>query len=660
MNEHLEHSHSHEAAMQWWKPAVSAIMLGVGMAMSAAGVAWFEPVWVRALWYFVAFLPVGLGVMHEAIEEVRDGDIFSEFMLMSIAAIGAFAIGEFPESVAVMLLYSIGETLQDKAVERARGDIRSLLAFKPEKVTVVRDDHTLTLAPEDVAVGETIEVKPGERVPLDGILLSGDAALDTSALTGESVPRTISTGEEVLAGMISSSGVLRIKVSRVASESAISRILNMVENATERKAPTELLIHRFARIYTPVVIGLAVLVVLLPWLYSLVSPSFNYQFASWLHRALVFLVISCPCALVISVPLSYFAGIGAASRRGILFKGSTYLDIISSIDTVAFDKTGTLTTGHFAVTDVSSLTDEQIAICAAIEQNSNHPIAHAIVEYAHKKGLNIDLAQNSQKNKNIVSGKSAEVCGSLREIKEVAGRGLNAQLLTPNSSLLTVEVGNLRLLRDNNIPYPAELDDIKETLVVVAIDGAYIGYLLLSDQPKDDATAAIASLNQRDINSIILSGDKQPLVRALGNRLGVKAAYGDLLPEGKVEKIKQLQNEGKNVAFVGDGINDAPTLATANLGIAMGALGSDMAIETADVVLQTDQPSRVPEAIDIGKRTRRIVWQNIIFAIVIKLIIMIASVCGFDNLWLAVFADVGVALLCIANALRIFISHTKQ
>lgn len=618
------HEHGEEEEMSWWKPALSLAMLAIGMAMSAMDVQWFQSTWVRALWYLAAWLPTGLGVLREAIEEAREGEIFSEFLLMSVASIGAFAIGEYPEAVAVMALYCIGEMLQDRAVSRARGNIKSLIAFRPDHAVIVEGDQRKTVAPADVKVGDIVEVKPGERVPIDGRLTGEAAAFDTAALTGESVPRVIEAGEEVLAGMIASESVVRLQAVRPASESAVSRILHLVEEASERKSPAELFIRRFARVYTPIVVGLAVLVVALPWVYSLVEPSFGYEFAQWLHRALVFLVISCPCALVISIPLSYFAGIGAASRRGILFKGSNYLDAIARVNTVVFDKTGTLTTGTFAVSKVVGLSDEQVATVAAIEQDSPHPIARAITDH----------------------GPAAQV--QVMDLKNIAGYGLSA--VVDGKKWL---VGTLRLLEREGVVFPDELKAVVGTMVAVAVEGRYTGHIVLSDKPKEDAAQAIGGLNQQGIETVMLSGDKQVLAEQVAHQIGIKQAHGDLLPQDKAAHIERIKQDGSQVAFVGDGINDAPVLALSDVGIAMGGLGSDMAVETADVVIQTDQPSRVAEAVTLGRRTRRIVTQNIAFAIGVKVLVMVLGVLGIANLWEAVFADVGVALLCVLNSLRL-------
>lgn len=613
------------------KPAVSLAMLLAGIIMSAAGVEWFASQTVRLVWYVVAFLPVGLGVMKEAWEQAAKGDVFSEFMLMSVASIGAFVIGEYPEAVAVMLFYCIGETLQDMAVDRARDNIKSLMEFRPDHASVVSGLSVVVKAPADVRPGDIIEVKPGERVPLDGELIGSAAAFNTAALTGESVPRTIEQGGEVLAGMISSDSVVRLRVLRPESQSAVSRILSMVEEASERKAPAELFIRKFARIYTPVVIALAVLTVVVPWLWSLADAGFAYDFDTWFYRALIFIVISCPCALVISVPLSYFGGIGAASKQGILFKGGNYLDAITHIDTVVFDKTGTLTTGYFTVVRVDGEDrDGLIDIVAAIERGSNHPIAKAIVAAA--------------KNANLTA----------TDVKDVPGYGLTAVVDGHSWA-----VGTLKLLEREGVAYPAELASVPETIVACAEDGRYEGCLFLADTLKDDACRAVSQLRQNGVGRVeILSGDKQALVDRVAGELKVDKGYGDLLPEGKVSHIDEARRGGRKVAFVGDGINDAPVLALSDVGIAMGALGADMAIETADVVIQTDQPSKVAAAIRIGRLTRRIVAQNITFAIGVKVLVMAFGLAGMANLWGAVFADVGVALLAVLNSTRIFF-HNK-
>lgn len=612
---------------------LSALLLFGGIAMKAMNISFFSDDTVVLVWYLLAYLPVGLPVLKEAWESILRKDVFSEFTLMSIATLGAFYIKEYPEGVAVMLFYSLGELFQDKAVSRAKRNISALLDVRPEKATVIRDNEAVTESPRNVQVGDIIEVKPGERVPLDGTMLGESAAFNTSALTGESVPRTIRKGEEVLAGMIATDKVIRVEVTKPFEKSALSRILELVQNASERKAPAELFIRRFARIYTPIVTGLAVLIVLLPFLYSLANTQFIFTFDDWLYRALVFLVISCPCALVVSIPLGYFGGIGAASRLGVLFKGGNYLDAITKVNTVVFDKTGTLTKGTFEVqscrTQHGVSEEKLIQIIASAERNSTHPIAKAITGYAEQRRISFVPTA---------------------EVTEIAGHGLETKI--DGQRIL---VGNARLLSKYNVEYPQELSKIADTVVVCAIDSAYAGYLLLSDTLKEDARKAIEDLKALNINNIqILSGDKQAIVTNFAEKLGVTQAYGDLLPDGKVEHIEELrQNVGNRIAFVGDGINDAPVLALSHVGIAMGGLGSDAAIETADVVTQTDQPSKVATAIRAGKQTRRIVWQNISLAFGVKLLVLILGAGGLATLWEAVFADVGVALIAIVNAIRI-------
>lgn len=638
-------AHTHECApekhtekkesifAEYWKVGLSFILLIGGIIMNALDLAFFREGYFSLIWYIVAYLPVGLPVMKEAWESIKDKDYFSEFTLMFIATLGAFYIGEYPEGVAVMLFYSIGELFQEKAVDKAKRNIGALLDVRPEEAAVVRDSGIFIESPQNVKVGETIEIKTGGRVPLDGVMLNDVAAFNTAALTGESVPRSIRKDEEVLAGMIVTDKVIRIKVSRPFDKSALARILELVQNASERKAPAELFIRKFARVYTPIVTGLAVLIVLLPFLYSLISPPFVFTFNDWLYRALVFLVISCPCALVVSIPLGYFGGIGAASRLGILFKGGNYLDAITKINTVVFDKTGTLTKGTFEVQschyESGVSREELIRLVASLESSSTHPIAKAVVNYAQRG--NIELLP-------------------VTDSKEFAGLGLEATI-----DRVQILAGNCRLLSKFQIEYPSELLSITDTIVVCAIGSKYAGYLLLSDALKDDAKTAIQNLKALGIQNIqILSGDKQSIVSNFAEKLGISKAYGDLLPDGKVKHLEELRQHAENqVAFVGDGMNDAPVLALSNVGIAMGGLGSDAAIETADVVIQTDQPSKVAEAIKVGRLTRRVVWQNISLAFGVKLLVLILGAGGVATLWEAVFADVGVALIAIMNAVRL-------
>ena len=638
-------AHTHECApekhiekkesifAEYWKVGLSFILLISGIIMNALELPFFREGYFSLIWYVVAYLPVGLPVMKEAWESMKDKDYFSEFTLMFVATLGAFYIGEYPEGVAVMLFYSVGELFQEKAVDKAKRNIGALLDVRPEEAAVVRDERVVIENPQSVKVGETIEIKTGGRVPLDGMMLNEVAAFNTAALTGESVPRSIRMGEEVLAGMIVTDKVIRIKVIRPFDKSALARILELVQNASERKAPAELFIRKFARVYTPIVIGLAVLIVLLPFIYSLITPQFLFTFNDWLYRALVFLVISCPCALVVSIPLGYFGGIGAASRLGILFKGGNYLDAVTKINTVVFDKTGTLTKGTFEVQFCnceSGVSEEElIRMIASVESSSTHPIAKAVVNYAGQRDIELS---------------------SVTDSKEYAGLGLEAAV-----NGIQVLAGNGRLLSKFQIEYPPELLSITDTIVVCAIGNKYAGYLLLSDSLKEDAKIAIQNLKALGIQNIqILSGDKQSIVSNFAEKLGISEAYGDLLPDGKVKHLEELRQHTENqVAFVGDGMNDAPVLALSNVGIAMGGLGSDAAIETADVVIQTDQPSKVAEAIKVGKLTRRIVWQNISLAFGVKLLVLILGAGGRATLWEAVFADVGVALIAIMNAVRI-------
>lgn len=613
---------------------LSTILLAAGFALRSFRVFDNLPSWSELSWFLIAYLPVAIPVMKEAWECLCRKDVFNEFTLMFIATIGAFYIGEYPEGVAVMLFYSLGELLQGKAVGQAQRSIRALLDVRPETATVVQEDGTRhTISPQQVHLNEVIEVKTGERIPLDGILLEDAASFNTAALTGESVPRTIHKDEEVLAGMITTEQPVHLRVCRPFEQSALSRILDLVQHAASRKAPAELFIRRFARIYTPIVTGLAVLIVLFPWIYSLTNEQFIFLFDEWLYRALIFLVISCPCALVISIPLSYFGGIGVASRQGILFKGGNYLDAITRINTVVFDKTGTLTVGSFCVQHCSPATDVSeetlIRLVASVEQNSTHPIARAIVAEAQTRNIQLTTAH---------------------EVKEIAGQGLKAIVDGD-----TVLIGNTHLLSSNGVACPGNTKADNATSVICAVNGQYIGTLLLADTLKADAHAAIQELKALRIKDIqMLSGDKQSIVTSLAHTLGIKQAYGDLLPEGKVEHIESLrQNPTNHIAFVGDGINDAPVLALSDIGIAMGKVGSDAVIETADIVIQNDQPSKVATAIRIGRYTQHIAWQNIALALGIKLLVLMLGVVGIATLWEAVFADVGVALLAILNTIRI-------
>lgn len=627
-------SHDHGEKNKFFKfilPAISGALLISGVILNHLHTEWFSNPVINLIWFIAAFLPVGIPVIKEGWEAILNKDIFNEFTLMIIACIGAFCIGEYPEAAGVMLFYTIGEMLQDSAVDKATRNISKLLDVRPEQTTVIKDGLPVTESPQKVKPGETIEVKPGERVPLDGTLLDKEAFFDTSALTGESIPQAIGSNGEVLAGMLPTMQPVRIKVTRHYGESALARILKMVNEASAKKAPTEKFIRKFSRIYTPLVILAAILIVVVPAVIGTFS-SFHFIFSEWLYRSLIFLVISCPCALVISVPLGYFAGIGAASRCGILFKGGNYLDAITRIDTVAFDKTGTLTTGTFEVTSAEAdgiPVGRLLSIILSAELKSTHPIASAIVKYA--------------------SGNNASALPT-ESLSEISGRGVAAIIDGEN-----VLAGNLRLLSENGITYPEHLGHTSETIVACAIDGKYAGALFLSDRIKKDATDAISGLKKIGIENIcLLSGDKKEVVEEYARKLGINDAHGGLLPENKSEYIEHLINsDNRKVAFVGDGMNDAPVLALSNVGVAMGGLGSDAAVESADIVIQDDSPSKLVTAIKIGRTTRTIVKENIIGAIAIKIIVMIAGAAGYATLWGAVFADVGVALLAVLNALRI-------
>lgn len=630
---HEEHQHGHgcccneheQEEKSLWRSLlpiiVSALLLVCGLVANpfSAHLTWIV--------FLLAYLPIGLPIIKEAIGEMAEGEIFNEFTLMLIATIGAFAIGEYPEAVAVLLFYSVGEYFQDRAVDRAQRDIQSLVNLRPDFATVVSPDGTKAQkAPEEVLKNEVIEVVAGGRIPLDGMLLNERAFFDTAALTGEPEPRSIEAGKEVSAGMIATGSVVRLRVLRPYAESALQRILNMVRDAASRKSKAEMFIRRFARIYTPIVIVLAAIVAILPPLFT------GGEWTTWLYRALVFLVISCPCALVVSIPLAYFRGIGVASRRGILFKGGNYLDAVTRLKEVVFDKTGTLTTGHFAVDHVrtSEETDEQklLLLVAAVERYSTHPIAKAIVEKVGEKGLT-----------------------TAEGVEEVAGLGLKAQV--DGKKLL---VGKLSLLTNDGIEVPQHFaEDEAFTYIYCAIDGHFAGMIALSDQPRTEAAQGINRLHALGISTAMLSGDRTAVVARLAKTLGIDRFHGDLLPEGKVETFKHIKEERQaekayfKVAFVGDGINDAPVLALSDIGFAMGGAGSDAAVETADVVIQSDNPALVAEAITIGRKTHRLVVFNISLALAVKVVVMLASALGFASLWGAVVADTGVTLLCVAN-----------
>lgn len=623
-----EHTHSHEQTgmMALFGPAIlSFILLVTALGFDhLVHPGWFNGI-VRTLWYVIAYLPVGLPVFKEAWESAISGDIFSEFSLMVIATIGAFALQEFPEGVTVMLFYTVGEVLQTISVTRARGNIKALLDQRPDTVSVFRNNTLAVIAAQDACPGDVIQVKPGEKLALDGILRSQRASFNTAALTGESKPRSMNEGEKVLAGMVNLNTVCEVKVTKAYADSKLSHILAMVQDATSRKAPTELFIRKFARVYTPIVVFLAIAITLLPAL--LID---DYIFRDWLYRALVFLVISCPCALVISIPLGYFGGIGAASRNGILFKGSNYLDLIARVKTVVMDKTGTLTEGVFEVQEIvwKSTVDKAtiLPLLDALESRSTHPVATAVRKYLNAPASNILFT----------------------EVEELNGYGMRG--VVNGKELLA---GNFKLLDRYNIRHEIDSFSIVTTVVAIAYDGNFMGFLSIADRIKDRSHRALTELGNMNVKTIMLSGDKAAVVSRVAGELGIAEAYGDLLPEDKVNKVREAKEKTSCVAFVGDGLNDAPVIALSDIGIAMGGLGSDAAIETADVVIQDDDPTKIGVAINIGKQTRRIVWQNILLAFGIKAIILILGAGGLASMWEAVFADVGVALLAILNAIRI-------
>ncbi|NDP27277.1 MAG: cadmium-translocating P-type ATPase [Flavobacterium sp.] len=614
----------HQSTFKKYLPAtISFLLLVSGIVFEQTKASFFNYP-INLIWFAVAYVFVGLPVNLQAFKEIKKGNVFSEFFLMSIATIGAFCINQYSEGVAVMLFYAVGELFQDAAVNNAKRSIKALLDVRPDTVNVIRNGKIKTLNPTEIEIGEIFQVRPGEKVALDGILISEAASFNTSALTGESKPDTKNAAEIVLAGMINLNSVAEIKVTTLYKDSKLSKILEMVQDATARKSQTQLFISKFAKIYTPIVVFLAIAIATLP--YFFVS---NFIFSDWLYRALVFLVISCPCALVISVPLGYFGGIGLASKNGILFKGSNFLDVMTKITAVVMDKTGTLTKGVFKVQKVvTNNFDEKelIQITSALESKSTHPVAMAIVQYAP------DAYKNT----------------TIENVEEIAGHGLKGIV---NSK--EVLAGNTKLLQKFNISYDRIIEEIVDTIVVVAVNNVYAGYIIIADEIKEDALETIKALHKLNIKTVMLSGDKQSVVDKVAKMLGIDNAFGDLLPENKVEKVQELKNQNYKIAFVGDGVNDAPVVALADAGIAMGGLGSDATIETADIVIQNDQPSKIPVAIQIGKETRKIVMQNIGLAFTVKVIVLILGAGGIATLWEAVFADVGVALLAILNAVRI-------
>lgn len=607
-------------------PAIfSFVLLVIGLGLDFAEVSFFKE-WIRILWYLAAYLPVGFPVIKQGYLLLLKGNFFSEFTLMAVATIGAFAIGEYPEGVAVMLFYSIGELFQGAAVRKAKGNIRALLDQRSSLAMVFSESKFIQMNPEEVAVGSRIQVKAGEKLSLDGILNSDQATMDTAAITGESVPKIIRKGEKIYAGYINTGQVIEMESTKRYQDSSIARILEMVEQASTRKSKTELFIRRFAKIYTPIVFFAALAITFLPYLF--VS---DYVFEDWLYRGLIFLVLSCPCALVVSIPLGYFGGLGAASRNGLLFKGASFLDAITKVNTIVMDKTGTLTKGNFKIKSIDSVTMDESSFLnyvKSIESQSSHPIAKAILNYKP----------------------THEFSHHASDVIEIPGQGLSGKVNGDN-----ILVGNLELMKTHQVTVPEKSMDIVETVVFMALGGAYAGHIVIADQLKEDAQDAVDRIKATGItNLMILSGDKQSISTALGNTLGISKVKGDLFPEDKLREVEKLKENPQNIiAFVGDGINDAPVLAVSDVGIAMGGLGSDVAIETADIVIQTDQPSKIATAIQIGKSTRKIVWQNIALAFGVKLIVLLMGAGGIATMWEAVFADVGVAFLAILNAVRL-------
>lgn len=603
------------------------IRYAVGALLFIIALVFRPDYWAELSLYLASFLLVGGEVLLSAAKKILKGQVFDEHFLMSVATIGAFAIGEFAEGVAVMLFYQIGEFFQDLAVNRSRRSIKALMAIRPDYANLKKDGRVTVVSPEEVHVGDCIVIKPGEKVPLDGIVSEGKTLLDTSAITGESLPRNVEEGQEVYSGSINKNGLFEIRVTKEFGESTVSKILDLVQNASSRKAQTENFITKFARYYSPAVVFAALALAFIP---PLIIP--GASFAQWIQRALVFLVISCPCALVISIPLGFFGGIGGASKRGILFKGSNFLEALYAVDTVVFDKTGTLTKGVFAVTKISSVKaggEQRLIMYAAYAEGySNHPIAQSII---HAYGKKID--------RGIVSG-----------FDEIAGRG--TKVIVDGKEVLA---GNAGLMTQENIAF--EEHDEVGTTIHIALDREYQGYIVISDEVKKDAAEAVRGLRSLGIKKLMMfTGDSRAAGEKIGRELGLDQVRSGLLPQQKVEELEKLEKEKPSkskILFVGDGINDAPVLARADVGIAMGGLGSDAAVEAADIVIMTDEPSKIVSAIKIARKTKKVVWENIVFAIAVKTVFLILGAFGMANMWEAVFSDVGVALIAVFNAMRV-------
>ena len=586
----------------------------------------FNNEWINNILFIISYLIVGFEIIKKALRNIIRGKVFDENFLMTIATIGAFGIGEYPEAVAVMLFYQVGELFQSYAVDKSRKSISSLMDIRPDFANVEKEGKVEKVDPDDVEVGDIIVVKPGEKVPLDGVILEGKSSLDTKALTGEALPRSVTEGEEILSGCINLNGVLRVETTKEYGQSTVSKILDLVENASSKKSKSENFITKFARYYTPIVVIIALFLAIVPPL--LIDGA---TFSDWIYRALSFLVVSCPCALVISIPLSFFGGIGGASKMGILIKGSNYLEAISKAEIVVFDKTGTLTQGNFEVQKIVAINisqEELLKTVAYAENYSNHPISLSV--------------------KNAYSRKIYET--DIQSTQELSGMGIVARIWDKD-----IIVGNEKLMKEEEIEF-SKTDDIG-TVLYVAIDNKYVGYILIADKIKDDAKIAIESLKKNNVKkTVMLTGDKKSVGEDVAQKLGIDKVYTELLPDGKVKKVEKLlkeKSENGKLVFVGDGINDAPVLALADIGIAMGGLGSDAAIEAADVVIMTDEPSKIVNTIKLSKKTMKIVKENIVFAIFVKVLILILSALGLSTMWEAVFADVGVSVIAIINALRV-------
>ena len=602
-----------------YKIIISIILFAIALVVP------FSNNWINNICFVLSYLIVGFEIIKKAFRNITRGNVFDENFLMSVATIGAFAIGEFPEAVTVMLFYQIGELFQSYAVDKSRKSISSLMDLKSDFANVYRNNNIEKVDPDEVNLGEMIIVKPGEKIPLDGIVKEGTSMVDTKALTGEPIPKKVNVGEEVLSGCINLDGVIKIETTKEYEESTVSKILELVENASSKKSKSERFITKFAKYYTPIVVIIAIVLAIVP---PLIIK--NTTFSEWIYRALSFLVVSCPCALVISIPLSFFGGIGSASKHGILIKGSNYLEAISKLETIVFDKTGTLTEGVFNVQKINSIEiseEELLEIAAYAEWFSNHPIAKSI---------------KSAYNKDVEEVK-------IEDVKEISGKGIRAIIDGKN-----VLVGNEKLMAENGVEYEKRND--LGTVLYIAIDGAFSGTIVISDRIKDDSIKCIKLIKESGIkNTIMLTGDKKEIAEKMCDELGIDIVHSELLPDGKVEKMESVlerKSQNKKIAFVGDGINDAPVLALADVGIAMGGLGSDSAIEAADIVIMTDEPSKINIAIKISKKTMRIVRENIVLAISVKILVLILSALGIATMWSAVFADVGVSIISILNSLR--------